>query len=315
MFKQYFSIKISFFLTLFLLQLIFISACESKTKEKNKEGEHVNKLLSVIEKLKPLHKKLSKPKPGEWLSQHIEAGQSFVQYLKYRPIKPEGKRNTIYILPIGSFKEGEKKIVDLTGKFMQLFYSIPVKIMKSIDDKTIPSSARRVHPRWGDKQFLTTHILSKILKKKLPKDGCVILGLTATDLWPGRNWNFVFGEASIRERVGVWSMYRNGKADGTEEEFNICLLRTLKTAIHETGHMFSMLHCTAYECCMCGSNSRVESDTKPLAFCPECMAKLCWMTKTDPLTRFKSLIEFCEKYNFKSDLKLYKKQIKLLEEE
>ena len=46
----------------------------------------------------------------------------------------------------------------------------------------------------------------------------------------------------------------------------------LITATHETGHMFSMLHCTAYECCMCGSNHREESDRRPVYLCPECTA-------------------------------------------
>ena len=181
-----------------------------------------------------------------------------------------------------------------------------------IDDKEIPERARRTHPTWGDKQFLSTYILHDVLKKRLPDDGCVILGLTATDLWPGKGWNFVFGQASIRERVGVWSIYRNGTADGTKDEFRLCLKRTLKIAVHETGHMFTMRHCTAYECCMCGSNSLPESDARPIVFCPECMAKVCWVTKADPLERMTTLAEFCKKHMLASDLKLYEKQIKRL---
>ena len=40
-----------------------------------------------------------------------------------------------------------------------------------------------------------------------------MLAITAFDLWPGPGWNFVFGQASLTERVGVWSMARNGDPD------------------------------------------------------------------------------------------------------
>jgi archaemetzincin len=57
---------------------------------------------------------------------------------------------------------------------------------------------------------LTGYILHEILEPERPADALAYLALTATDLWPGRGWNFVFGEANLRERVGVWSIYRNG---------------------------------------------------------------------------------------------------------
>ena len=66
------------------------------------------------------------------------------------------------------------------------------------------------------------------------------LALTASDLWPGQGWNFVFGEASLRQRIGVWSIYRNGDP---ETDFQLCLRRTLSTASHETGHILGMAHC------------------------------------------------------------------------
>jgi archaemetzincin len=44
---------------------------------------------------------------------------------------------------------------------------------------------------------------------------------------------------------------------------------------------------------MCGSNHRDEADRRPLWLCPECMAKVCWATRTDPLKRYESLREFC----------------------
>jgi hypothetical protein len=66
----------------------------------------------------------------------------------------------------------------------------------------------------------------------------------------------VFGQASLADRVGVWSIYRNGEIDGDETERRKFLRRTLKTALHETGHMLGIPHCIAFECGMNGSNKR-----------------------------------------------------------
>ena len=43
------------------------------------------------------------------------------------------------------------------------------------------------------------------------------------------------------------------------------------------------------------------------------MAKVCWSTKVEPLPRMKKLAAFCEKHGFESDLKLYQRQIAVLE--
>src|SRR5690606_34426241 len=132
-----------------------------------------------------------------------------------------------------------------------------------------------------------------------------MIAFTASDLWPGEGWNYVFGQASLSDRVGVWSIHRHGDPDAGETEFRECLLRAMKVATHETGHMFSMQHCTKYECNMCGSNNRAESDRRPVEVCPECLAKLCWATDCDPAARFSKLAEFCKQQGLQAELKLY----------
>jgi archaemetzincin len=126
-------------------------------------------------------------------------------------------------------------------------------------------------------------------------------------IWPGEGWNFVFGEASLQDRVGVWSIYRNGNAGGTPEEFRTCLLRTMQTATHETGHMFGMEHCIAYECNMCGCNSREEADKRPIALCPECVAKIWWATGAEPQARYGKLALFCKQQELKPQEELYRR--------
>ncbi len=288
------------------------AAAVKPPKPTNDDKARAEQLRLVIAKLTPLHKKLPKPKPGDWLARFKEPGQTFDEYLRCRPVLPRGKRRTIYVQPLGDLTETQRKVITLTGEFMGLYYNLPVKTSKDLPLRLIPEKARRTHPTWGDKQILSTYVLDKVLKPRLPDDAAVYIALTASDLWPGGGWNFVFGQASLVDRVGVWSIYRNGDPDKSDEAFRLCLLRTMKTATHETGHMFSMLHCIAYECNMCGSNSRAESDRRPLALCPQCLAKTCWGTGTDPLERFKALSKFCTNHKLKAEADFYDKCLKVL---
>jgi archaemetzincin len=286
-------------LTAFMLcaagMLIYYSM--ASTPEPRPEGAPYSpeKLHKTIKKLEPLHKKLGKPQPGDWLDRHREPGQSFRQYLYSNPVTPSKTRKTIYVLPIGNFTKKQTEVLETTCAFMEIYFNLPVKKLASIDDSKIPEKARRKHPSWGMKQFLSTYILDEILKPRLPKDGMVLFGITATDLWPGEGWNFVYGQASLRERVGVQSIFRNGDLDKGEDERLLFLRRTLKTATHEMGHVISILHCIAWECNMCGSNHRAESDRHPLWMCPECVAKVCWAVQIDPKKRYLNLYKFCAK--------------------
>jgi len=283
-----------------------------KTETSPGRADVVSRLTAAMAKLHPLHKRLGKPRPGDWLASHPEPGQTFREYLAARPITPRGKRHVIYIQPIGEFTPSQRKIITLTADFMGRYFSLPVKINDDLALALIPKRARRTHPSWGDKQILTGYVLEEVLKPRLPDDAAAFLALTTSDLWPGRGWNFVFGQASLRDRVGVWSIYRNGDPDEGEASFRLCLLRTIKTATHEVGHMFGMWHCTAYQCNMCGSNSRPESDRRPLACCPECVAKVCWATGADPIERYKKLAEFAKQHGLTPEERFYNKSLDAL---
>ena len=183
-------------------------------------------------------------------------------------------------------------MIDVTSDLLGRFYDAEVKRLPVIAGLGIPAEARRKNPYTGNEQILTTYVLDKLLIPGRPKDATAVLALTATDLWPGEGWNFVFGQASLTERVGVWSIARYGDPAESDEAFQTCLLRTLKVAVHETGHMFGFQHCTAYACGMNGSNSAEEMDRGPLPFCPECSAKIWWACQCQPAAWFESLEEF-----------------------
>lgn len=284
----------------------------------------------------PLQKKMGEPKPGEWLSLHKEPGQTYEQYIAMRPVLPRGRRKYIYIQPIGKFSMDQGQIIRLTAEFVKLYFGLDVKISKGIDFGVLPVNAERTYPGISQKeqeappakgekgkkdkkakkaveeniQVSTKYILDDILIPRIPEDAAAYLGITARDLWPGKdNWNFVFGQASLTERVGVWSIYRNGNP---KTEFALVLERTLKTAVHEMAHMFSFKHCIEYECCMNGSNSREESDSRPLWLCPQCLTKMSLISKNEMRDRFTKLKEFCEKNKLTKEAEYYQEALKLL---
>ena len=271
-------------------------------------------LPAPFERLIRLHEKLPPPAPSDWLANHQESGQTFREYVRNQPVKADRKRRIIYVQPLGPFTPTQRKIVDLTAEYLQIYFDLPVKIQKDLPLDLIPASARRKHPRWGMDQILSTYVLDKVLYPRLPDDAVASIAFTASDLWPGEGWNFVFGQASLSNRVGVWSIYRKGDPDLSDDAFRLCLVRTLKTATHETGHMFSMQHCIFYECNMCGSNHLEESDRHPLWLCPQCLAKLCFATKADPRKRYQRLAAFCKDHGLKQEQEFYQRSLKAIGE-
>ena len=242
-----------------------------------------------------------------------EKGQSFSQYIRIRPNVLTRQRPVLYVQPIGTMTETEQRIVDLTSEYLAAYFNCQVKPLKPIEADAIPPSARREHPQWGGEQWLTSYILEKVLAPQLPPDAFATIAFTNRDLWPGEGWNFVFGYAAFRDRVGVWSLHRFGDPEQDEENFRRCLQRTIKLATHETGHMFSMQHCIHARCNMQGSNSLQESDTQPMHLCSQCHAKTVWATGSDPVRRLKVLAKLCRKHGFEDTAEHYELAIEKLD--
>jgi archaemetzincin len=276
-------------------------------KEVIEDRERAEQLAKLIEKLRPLTIKLAKPGPADWLANHAEKDQTFRQYLECNPTRPTIERRALYIQPLGEFTSTQRKALILTAKAMAIWFNAPIKFSEDLKLDVIPDTARRKNPDTQKGQLLTGYILDRVLKPRLPADAAAYICFTASDLWPGQGWNFVFGQASMENRVAVWSLARFGDPDELEMSFRLVLLRTLKLATHECGHMFSIPHCIAYECNMNGCNSLDESDRHPLALCPECLAKLCWATRADPVNRYGKLIEFCRQEGLTPEARMYEK--------
>lgn len=269
--------------------------------------------LVRIERIKPLHLIKRPNEPGDWLESHPEGGQSFRSYVKYRGEKaPHVGFDGIDIQPLGEFDEVQQRIVERTAEFMNSFFGVPVRSLDPLPMPPIPEASHRM--RNDTPQVLSTWIMHDVLKPRRRPDAIATIALVTCDLWPG-DLNWVFGQASLSERVGVWSLHRNGDPRAGEEAFRLCLRRTLKTAVHETGHMLGIPHCAAYECCMNGSRSREESDRQPLEFCPECQAKIWWGCGADPVDRCRSLADFCAREGLVQEALLFESEWKILKNE
>ncbi|MEQ1606851.1 MAG: archaemetzincin [Pyrinomonadaceae bacterium] len=259
----------------------------SAAREAKKERAE---LRGNIKKIEPFFKPMGKPANYDWLASHNEPGQTFEEYLDADPVKPTKERQKIYVLPLGTFNAKQKRIVDVTADYLAVFYDLPVEKMPERPLVTSYPNMRQ-NKLTKTRQIKTPYILNDILKPMLPGDASALIAFTVDDLYPDETMNYVFGQASLENRVGVWSLAR---MDDNTDERNF-LIRTLKIAAHETGHMFSMRHCKKYECLMSGTNHLAETDGRPIDACPECTAKICWLSDVDQAERYQKLADFCRK--------------------
>ena len=276
------------------------------------ESASIQAIRDVTAKLRLLHFPLRKPGPHDWLANHKETGQTFDEYLGCGPVILEAPRRIIHVQPLGEFALTQRKIVNLTAEFMAVYFNTTVSVRDDLPLSLVPPKYCRA-PRGFGPQVHAGCILEDILKPRLPADAAAYIAFTTSDLYPADDWNFVFGEASLSERVGGWSLARYGTPEQAPAAFRLCLLRTIKTATHETGHMFSMQHCILNACNMNGSNHLQEADETPLALCPECLAKLCWATGAQPVEQFRKLAKFCKEQGLEDEAEFYERSLRALE--
>ncbi|QYO63364.1 archaemetzincin [Leptolyngbya sp. 7M] len=211
-------------------------------------------------------------RPGDWLDTQREQGETFEEYISANPTLPIDDRWTIYIQPIGRFNSEQLAVIDKVAEYMRAFYSLPVRLNSAKPLGEVPFDKKRLIKYRNNLQINTSYFLDDLLPKLLPNDAAALIAFTNYDLYPEPTRAFVFGQASLTKRTGVWSFYQFADPKTGRYDPKLMLERSLKIAMHETGHMFSMKHCTKYECLMSGTNHLAETDRRPLDNCPECMA-------------------------------------------
>ncbi|HEX9160219.1 MAG TPA: archaemetzincin [Thermoanaerobaculia bacterium] len=236
---------------------------------------------------------LGTPASGDWLASHREEGQTFPQLEQSGAHRPDSRRHTLYLQPLGTFGV-DAPALETLRRYAAAFFMLDVKLLPAIPlDASLTS---RSNPYSGQRQVLTGDILN-LLRRRLPPDAFCIIGITMDDLYPDPQWNFVFGQASFTERVGVYSFARYG-ADSPQ----VTLRRSCKVLTHETGHMFGVAHCIWFRCIMNGSNHLAESDARPMHLCPVDLRKLQWSIGFDVVERYRRLREVCREAHFDDEV-------------
>ena len=135
---------------------------------------------------------------------HQEQDQTFEQFKASNPNRPAPNRNIIYFQPLGDFAANRSPSLEKLREFAAAFFAMQVKILPSVPIENFPT---RRNPFTNNSQILTTDIL-RFLKARVPADDFCVLAITMEDLYPEASWNFVFGQASLRDRIGVYSFAR-----------------------------------------------------------------------------------------------------------
>ncbi len=319
---QELTIKIIFFSFTFFLILFGCPRGEFKQSSKSEKMSAIGSLKGL-----PVHicrafdpgddfKPMPAPGPHDWLAHHKEPGQTYNEYIKSRPAKPNKIRHIIYLQPIGKFPEEQSPSLKMLKEFGEAYFAIDFKILPALalNDHNFTT---RINNFTGKRQILTGDILD-LLKRNIPSDAYCVLAITMADLYPDLTWNFVFGQASLRERVGVFSFARYDPAfygdARTEDYAKILLLRSCKVLAHETGHMFGLYHCIYYKCCMNGSNHLKESDSRPIHLCPVCLRKLYYSIGFDITNRYRELSRFYGKVAFENNAWWIENRLKSISE-
>jgi archaemetzincin len=252
------------------------------------------------------------PKKGDWLAEHFEPGQSFGDLMSIAPAKPDRHRHTIYLQPLGEFIDGQSPSLEKLKAYAASYFMMDAKILPALSIIGSHLKTRR-NPYTRNRQILTHDVLALLKKRKLPDAFCV-LAITMEDLYPDPSWNFVFGQASHQDSVGVFSFARYDPVFyGEKRRKNyqeVLLRRSCKVMAHETAHMFSLAHCIYFQCVMNGSNHLQESDARPLSLCPICLRKLQFSIGFDVVDRYQKLLDFYKKVGFEHEARWVSKRLK-----
>ncbi len=232
------------------------------------------------------------PQGRDWLANYPEGGQTFATFLREDLQKPNHERFVIYLQPLGSFDAEHTPNLEALREFTETYFTLETKLLPplKVSDKQLSERTNSYtnRPQWsaGD--------LMKIMESQMPSDAFCMLGITMTDLY-GVTHNFVFGQATMRGRVGVFSFARFdpdffGDSRPVDVE-TLILRRSCRVLAHEVGHMFGMPHCIHFRCVMNGSNHLAESDSRPLHLCPVCLRKVHTSVGFNPIERDQALLE------------------------
>jgi archaemetzincin len=73
--------------------------------------------------------RLPNPRPGDWLAEHYENGQTFDEFVQSDRNSPDEIHNVIYLQPIGQFKQDQSPSLDLLRENATAYFVMNVDIL------------------------------------------------------------------------------------------------------------------------------------------------------------------------------------------
>lgn len=229
------------------------------------------------------------PRPGDWLDGQPSRGQTFSEFAARRPVLGADRR-FVAVMRLGPWPDTMPSLA-LVCEYVGAFFQRPVKRLKA---QPISESIRRRTQAGDTHEQLHVEDIFRILRRRKPAGAIALVAITACDLYPSDDWNYVFGKASLDGAYGVCSYSRFDPAFFDEPANpRLLLRRALNVTVHETMHMLGVPHCVFYSCRMQGSNSLDESDRSPFDICPVCLRKLVHrLGSIDLGDRYRSMLSF-----------------------
>eukprot|EP01079_Euglenida_sp_SAG-EU17-18_P006677 gene6677-1193_t len=169
-----------------------------------------------------------KPVRGDWLAEHQEPGQTVASFGRRAfKVAPHATYKTILLQPIGDFGQGCLSL-DTLSLFVRAYYpACLVRVLPAVPvdevappptpppggtcpTMPVPGAQQRTHD--GTEQLLIRPLMdfcmARLKQKDLARQALCTVAVTMMDLYPGEEWNFVFGQASLVDGVGVFSFAR-----------------------------------------------------------------------------------------------------------
>ena len=300
--------------------------------------------------------RIEHPARGDWLDAHNERGQSYASFARMSMrVAPHAHVTTIELVPVGPWGGGDGSAaahapsLDALCRYAAAFFGTDCRVGAPIALAEVFEEARE----GGEGQLqITAGEVQRALRARRPaRDVLCSVGVTMADLYvikDGEAWNFVFGQASLMEGVGIFSFaryapggtfplaWRGGAAchyddackrkdagssaplvvaaaaEISEEQRSNMLRRSAKVLTHETAHIFGIKHCTHFECLMSGCNHLEEFDKRPLFLCPIDLRKLQAASGFDCRERYARLQSLCAEFGWSADAEWLARRMALL---
>lgn len=173
------------------------------------------------------------------------------------------KASKIILHPCGYF---DTKVLEILSEDIKVYFNCQSELaICSLDMSTFYNPSRR--------QYDANKLIYSL--SHLATDNTVkVMGILRVDLYVPI-LTYIFGQAELGGNIGLASLYRlRNELYGLEIDNNLLTERFRKVVLHETGHLFGLIHCHTPGCLMRSSTYVEDLDQKELRFCHSCSKQL-----------------------------------------